>query len=102
MSRLSRLFFLAVLILLSGCGDPDSAAPADPTGTPSPASNKEDLEVLSLPPAETGNTVSVEAQGPGKFLLSRADQGLRPNSRCWLKPGVGILTAWWNDGLSGY
>lgn len=76
MSQLSRLLFLAVLLLVSGCGDPDSAAPADPTGTPSPASQNRALEERTSPPAGTGNTVSAEAQGPGKFLLTRADQGL--------------------------
>ena len=93
MNRLSRLLFLAVLMLLSGCGDPDSAAPADPTGTPSPASDKGDLEALSSPPTETGKTASGEAQSPGKFLLSRADQGLPPE--------LAVLAQAWSGDFDG-
>jgi len=93
MSQLSRLSFLAVLLLVSGCGDPDSAAPADPTGTPSPASQKRALEERPSPPAGTGDSVSAEAQGPGKFLLSRADQGL--------PPGLAVLAHAWSGDFDG-
>lgn len=77
---------LLLTLLLVGCGQADSVSAEQSSGA-----GTSSTPVVTIEPAALVEEVSVPSQGPGKFLLTPAEQGLPPELAPITRPWIGDL-----------
>ena len=91
--------FVALLLLLASCKEEAPPTQNPPANSATPPSLEFQQEIHEVSPASSNDKIAPDGsndQGPGKFLLTRADQGLPPElaplSQPWTGDFDGMIT----------